>query len=143
MSRTLYAEAKPILYNANTLHVALSDETLRKLPQRTRSQLRHARIEYHSDRETARAFGDAIRLGLRYCWGLQSATVVMPTSWSGDASGRMFTADFRCLYWLPRGCRVVLEGEANAQVKAAVEARARLAETADEETWARLPFARF
>ncbi|KAJ9635181.1 hypothetical protein H2199_008667 [Coniosporium tulheliwenetii] len=141
VSRTIYAEAKRILYNDNTLHIPLRDDTLQSLPQRTRSQLRHARISYHSDRETARSFGDAIRLGLRYCWGLQSATVVMPTWWMADPSGKMFAADFHCLFWLPRGCRVVLEGEANEQVRAVVEARARLAETADEKTWARLPYA--
>ncbi|KAJ9635175.1 hypothetical protein H2201_003290 [Coniosporium apollinis] len=99
VSKAIYTEAKPVL-DKNTFFVPLdSVKGMRQLPQRTCSLIKHARIAIPTRDEVfgSGGFTLAVRHGLRYCFGLQTLTIKMR----------------RVLHWLPKGCRIVLEGEAN------------------------------
>jgi epsin len=77
-------------------------------------------------------------LGLRYCWGLRTFTirldVMLPDFDTLPAGhhGGIYANAFRILRWLPKGCKVILEGNVNESVKRVVAEEGRLLVELDE-----------
>ena len=140
VSKTVYQEARSILYNENlfTLDLETALPTLAILHQRSRRQIKHVELEIPCYNEILERFQETVRLSLRYCWGLKKFVVHMPFVLPGaDGSGTtgnttVYANGFDILRWLPKQCEVVLRGNVCAEIEAVVSRNANLARTLDE-----------
>lgn len=82
-----------------------------------------------------------MRLSLRYCWQLQTFVVKLPFQIPGQnddgtmsASGgtNVYANAFNILRWLPKTCKVSLEGTVCEDIKRVVAECARMASTLDK-----------
>lgn len=136
----VYKEARQIFYSENcfTLSIESSVATLGQLHQRSRSLIRSVSLAIPSHHDILDSFADMVRLGLRYCWGLRTFTirldVMLPDFDTLPAGhhGGIYANAFRILRWLPKGCKVILEGNVNESVKRVVAEEGRLLVELDE-----------
>lgn len=136
----IYKEARQIFYSENcfTLSIDSSVATLAQLHQRSRSLIRSVALSIPSHHDILDSFADMVRLGLRYCWGLRTFTirldVMLPDFDTLPAGhhGGIYANAFRILRWLPKGCKVILEGNINESVKRVVAEEGRLLVELDE-----------
>jgi len=77
-----------------------------------------------------------VRLGLRYCWGLKTFKIILKASLPDDGrvngATSVYANAFHILRWLPRGCKVELEGCVSETVKKVVAEEGRLMDVLDE-----------
>jgi hypothetical protein len=138
LSKTTHKEARQLLYAENTFVLTLGSGvyTLSTLHQRSRSLIKHAMLTIPSHHDILDGFADLVRLGLRYCWGLKSFRIILQASLPDDGrvSGAtsVYANAFHILRWLPRGCRVVLEGCVSEAVRRVVCEEGRLMSVLDE-----------
>lgn len=143
LNRQVYKEARPVLYSANTFALSLRSgtHTLSTLHQRSRSLIKHVVLAIPSHHDILDGFADLLRLGLRYCWGLETFKIILQARLPEDGSmvlGKSVHANaFRILRWLPRGCKVVLEGRVSEQVMQVVREEGRLHNELDEAEYAK------
>ncbi|KAF2621599.1 hypothetical protein BU25DRAFT_235306 [Macroventuria anomochaeta] len=143
LNQQIYKEARSVLYSANTFTLSLLSgiHTLSTLHQRSRSLIKHVIITIPSHHDILDGFADLVRLGLRYCWGLKTFKIILQASLPDD--GRMTHATsvyanaFHILRWLPRGCKVVLEGNVSEVVREVVREEGRLQSVLDEAGYAK------
>ncbi|KAK7182699.1 hypothetical protein PSPO01_11280 [Paraphaeosphaeria sporulosa] len=141
----VYKEARQIFYSENcfTLSIESSVATLAQLHQRSRSLIRSVTLAIPSHHDILDSFADMVRLGLRYCWGLRTFTirldVMLPDFDTLPAGhhGGIYANAFRILRWLPKGCKVILEGNVNESVKRVVAEEGRLLVELDEISYFR------
>ena len=135
-SSQIYKEARRILYSENTfiLHLDSGIHSLNTLHQRTRSLIRNVSLTVPSHHDILDAFADLIRLGLRYCWGLQNLTIVLPMNFPEHVGTHtnIYANAFHILRWLPKGCKVKVEGGVNETIRRVVEKEGRLMCMLDE-----------
>lgn len=143
LNQQIYKEARSVLYSANTFTLSLVSgiHTLSTLHQRSRSLIKHVILTIPSHHDILDGFADLVRLGLRYCWGLKTFKIILQASLPDD--GRMTHATsvyanaFHILRWLPRGCKVVLEGNVSEVVREVVREEGRLQSVLDEVGYAK------
>lgn len=143
LNQQTYKEARSVLYSANTFTLSLLSgiHTLSTLHQRSRSLIKHVVLTIPSHHDILDGFADLVRLGLRYCWGLKTFKIILQASLPDD--GRMTHATsvyanaFHILRWLPRGCKVVLEGNVSDVVRDVVREEGRLQTVLDEAGYAK------
>jgi epsin len=143
LNQHIYKEARSVLYSNNIFTLSLSSgiHTLSTLHQRSRSLIKHVILTIPSHHDILDGFADLVRLGLRYCWGLKTFKIIMQASLPDD--GRMTHATsvyanaFHILRWLPRGCKVVLEGNVSEVVRDVVREEGRLQSVLDEVGYAK------
>lgn len=143
LNQQIYKEARSVLYSNNIFTLSLSSgiHTLSTLHQRSRSLIKHVVLTIPSHHDILDGFADLVRLGLRYCWGLKTFKIIMQASLPDD--GRMTHATsvyanaFHILRWLPRGCKVVLEGNVSEVVRDVVREEGRLQSVLDEVGYAK------
>jgi epsin len=143
LNQQIYKEARSVLYSNNIFTLSLSSgvHTLSTLHQRSRSLIKHVVLTIPSHHDILDGFADLVRLGLRYCWGLKTFKIIMQASLPDD--GRMTHATsvyanaFHILRWLPRGCKVVLEGNVSDVVRDVVREEGRLQSVLDEVGYAK------
>ncbi|KAF1923131.1 uncharacterized protein M421DRAFT_76081 [Didymella exigua CBS 183.55] len=143
LNQQIYKEARSVLYSNNTFTLSLSSgiHTLSTLHQRSRSLIKHVILTIPSHHDILDGFADLVRLGLRYCWGLKTFKIILQASLPDD--GRMSHATsvyanaFHILRWLPRGCKVVLEGNVSEVVRDVVREEGRLQIELDEAGYAK------
>ncbi|KAF1845329.1 uncharacterized protein K460DRAFT_405594 [Cucurbitaria berberidis CBS 394.84] len=142
LNKLIYREARQVLYSDNvfTLSLASGIYTLSALHQRSRSLIKHVVLTIPSHHDILDGFADLVRLGLRYCWGLKSFKIILRASLPDDG-GRVSGATsvyanaFHILRWLPRGCKVVLEGCVSDSVMRVVREEGRLMSVLDETSY--------
>lgn len=140
VSKLVYREARPVLYgdNAFALELSSATATLGALHQRSRSAIKHVLLRVPTHHDILEGFADLVRLGLRYCWGLQTFTIALPGGLpeersAGAAGGASVYANaFHILRWLPKKCVVRLEGCASDEIRKVVEENGVLARELDE-----------
>ena len=143
LNKEIYKEARSVLYSANTFTLSLLSgiHTLSTLHQRSRSLIKHVILTIPSHHDILDGFADLVRLGLRYCWGLKTFKIILQASLPDD--GRMSHATsvyanaFHIMRWLPRGCKVVLEGNVSEVVRDVVREEGRLQSVLDDEGYAK------
>lgn len=143
LNQEIYKESRSVLYSANsfTLTLASGIHTLSTLHQRSRSLIKHVILTIPSHHDILDGFADLVRLGLRYCWGLKTFKLILQASLPDD--GRMTHATsvyanaFHILRWLPRSCKVVLEGNVSEGVRDVVREEGRLQSVLDEAGYAK------
>jgi hypothetical protein len=143
LNQQIYKEARSVLYSANTFTLSLLSgiHTLSTLHQRSRSLIKHVILTIPSHHDILDGFADLVRLGLRYCWGLKTFKIILQASLPDD--GRMTHATsvyanaFHILRWLPRGCKVVLEGNVSEVVRDVVREEGRLQSVLDDMGYAK------
>ncbi|KAF9700284.1 hypothetical protein EKO04_001483 [Ascochyta lentis] len=143
LNQQIYKEARSVLYSANTFTLSLVSgiHTLSTLHQRSRSLIKHVILTIPSHHDILDGFADLVRLGLRYCWGLTTFKIILQASLPDD--GRMTHATsvyanaFHILRWLPRGCKVLLEGNVSEVVRDVVREEGRLQNVLDEVGYAK------
>ncbi|KAF1950926.1 hypothetical protein CC80DRAFT_496447 [Byssothecium circinans] len=144
----IYKEARQVLYADNTFVLSLTSgiSTLASLHQRSRSLIKNVTLTIPSHHDILDGFADLVRLGLRYCWGLKRFTIVLELMFPGDdrstsiragacAASTVYANAFHILRWLPRACKVVLEGNVSEIVRKVVAEEGRLLESLDEESY--------
>ena len=140
VSSLVYREARKVFYSENdfALSIESSVAALSQLHQRSRSLIRHVTLAIPSHHDILDSFADLVRLGLRYCWGLKTFAIQLDTHLpdfdtlqAGDHGG-IYANAFRILRWLPKGCKVILEGNVNESVRRVVAEEGRLLEELDE-----------
>ncbi|KAF2642565.1 hypothetical protein P280DRAFT_467896 [Massarina eburnea CBS 473.64] len=153
-NKQIYQEARRILYADNTFILSLESgvSSLASLHQRNRSLIKNITLTIPSHHDILDGFADLVRLGLRYCWGLKTFTIVLdlmfpdgPELQAGTGTGmgtvRMAAAcspttvyanAFHILRWLPRACKVGLRGHVSEIVRRVVAEEGRLLESLDE-----------
>jgi hypothetical protein len=137
--KQIYRESRQILYAANSFTLLLSSgiHTLSTLHQRTRSLIKSIHLTIPSHHDILDGFADLIRLGLRYCWGLKSLVIVLPGNFPFEDRGltgatNIYANAFHILRWLPKGCKVKVEGDVGESVRRVVEDEGRLMMDLDE-----------
>lgn len=143
LNQQIYKEARSVLYSANTFTLSLASGTytLSSLHQRSRSLIKHVILTIPSHHDLLDGFADLVRLGLRYCWGLATFKIILQAQLPDD--GRMAHATnvhanaFHILRWLPRGCKVLLEGNVSDIVKDVVREEGRLQSVLDDKGYAK------
>lgn len=143
LNQQIYKEARSVLYSGNTFTLSLISgiHTLSTLHQRSRSLIKHVILTIPSHHDILDGFADLVRLGLRYCWGLKTFKIILQASLPDD--GRMTHATsvyanaFHILRWLPRGCKVLLEGNVSEVVRDVVREEGRLQTVLDEVGYAK------
>ncbi|KAJ4991970.1 hypothetical protein SVAN01_02565 [Stagonosporopsis vannaccii] len=143
LNQQIYKEARSVLYSANTFYLSLASGTytLSTLHQRSRSLIKHVVLTIPSHHDILDGFADLVRLGLRYCWGLSTFKIILQARLPDD--GRMTHATnvhanaFHILRWLPRGCKVLLEGNVSDIVMDVVREEGRLQSVLDEKGYAK------
>ena len=131
-------EALQLLYADNTfiLTLATGIHTLATLHQRSRSLIKHVILTIPSHHDILDGFADLVRLGLRYCWGLKTFKIILKASLPDDGrvngATSVYANAFHILRWLPRGCKVELEGCVSETVKKVVAEEGRLMDVLDE-----------
>jgi hypothetical protein len=116
LNKQVYKEARQILYGDNTFVLSLTSgiHTLSHLHQRSRSLIKSVSLTIPNHHDILDNFADVVRLGLRYCWGLKSLTIVLPMLVPEGgylhATTSIYSNAFHILRWLPKGGKVQLEG---------------------------------
>jgi hypothetical protein len=132
LCKQVYQEALPILYreNAFNLDLEFSIIPLTKLRQRTRSFIKHVLVTVTENGDILNGgFNDLFTNGLRYCFGLEILEIITKVPMPRDKG---YTANFHILRWLPKGCRVKVEGERVSEgVKKLVDEQNMLAQKLD------------
>jgi hypothetical protein len=141
----IYKEARQVLYAENTFTLLLPTgiPTLSLLHQRSRSLIKSVTVTVPSHHDILDGFADLVRLGLRYCWGLKRLTVTLEiyspddrtmTNGSTSVNGKtsVYASAFHILRFLPKGCKVLLEGNVSEAVKQVVVEEGRLLDELDE-----------
>lgn len=135
----IYKEARQVLYADNTFVLALHSgiSTLSGLHQRSRSLIKSVTLSIPSHHDILDGFADLVRLGLRYCWGLKKFTIVLDVMFPDDrmivnGTTSVYANAFHILRWLPKGCKVVLEGNVSEIVRKVVVEEGRLLDELDE-----------
>ncbi|KAF2460585.1 hypothetical protein BDY21DRAFT_168185 [Lineolata rhizophorae] len=142
-SKTVLREARPTLYSDNTFVLKLDSAlySLSSLHQRSRSLIKHVRLTVPTHHDILEGFAELVRLGLRYCWGLRTFTIVLPYMFPDDGgisgSTNVYANAFHILRWLPQTCTVRLEGHAHKDIKKVVEENTKLAVELDEQAYQR------
>lgn len=135
---SVYKEARQILYGGNRfkLEIDSGKYTLMNLHQQTRSYIRHVFLTVSSHYEILDDLTDLVRLGLRYCWGLKTFTLMLPAVIPDDPVGPgtsgCYANAFRILRWLPQNCVVQVEGNMNEQIMKVVKGECTLQNALDE-----------
>ncbi|GAB7364066.1 hypothetical protein MBLNU230_g4619t1 [Neophaeotheca triangularis] len=144
VSKQVYKEARSVLFADNKFDLELQSAlpSLARLHQRSRGQIKHIELTIVNHGDILEKFAEVIRLGLRYCWGLQRFVIHMPFSLPGDGSGShgtttVYANAFDILRWLPRQAEVVLEGNVCEEIRTVAGKCANLAKTLDEVQYAR------
>lgn len=135
----IYKEARQVLYGDNTftlrLHTGIS--TLSLLHQRSRSLIKSVQLTIPTHHDILDGFADLVRLGLRYCWGLKKFTIMLDGLILDDrvyitGATSVYSTAFHILRFLPKGCKVLIEGDVSEQVKNIIMEEGRLLEELDE-----------
>jgi hypothetical protein len=141
--KLIYKEARQVLYADNTFTLLLPTgiPTLSHLHQRSRSLIKSVALTVPSHHDILDGFADLVRLGLRYCWRLESFTILLDGVFPDDrvlvnAGTSVYATAFHILRFLPRKCKVVLKGEVTEVVRRVVEEEARLLMVLDEVRFA-------
>ncbi|KAF2812353.1 uncharacterized protein BDZ99DRAFT_265107 [Mytilinidion resinicola] len=136
-------EARPVLYGDNTIRLRLDSalNSINALTQRNRSLIKHVTLTIPTHHDILESFADLVRLGLRYCWNLQSFGVSLPYMFPEERSvastTNVYANAFHILRWLPKGCKVRLEGNVHEEIRRVVEDNCRLAGELDEKAYAK------
>lgn len=139
LNRQIYREARQVLYSDNVFTFNLSSgvHTLSTLHQRSRSLIKHVILTIPSHHDILDGFADLVRLGLRYLWGLKTFKIILQASLPDD--GRVFSGAtsvyanaFHILRWLPKNCKVILDGNVPDIVRQVVAEEGRLQSVLDE-----------
>ncbi|KAF2178393.1 hypothetical protein K469DRAFT_718486 [Zopfia rhizophila CBS 207.26] len=139
----IYKEARQVLYADNVFVLQLDSgiHTLSNLHQRSRSLIKHVSLTIPSHHDILDGFADLVRLGLRYCWGLKTLTIILPNYFPDDrfmaGTTSVYANAFHILRWLPKRCVVSLEGSVNEQIRRVVEDEGRLQNILDERSYLR------
>ncbi|KAE9994000.1 hypothetical protein EG327_002041 [Venturia inaequalis] len=138
VSKQVHSEARPVLYSENDFILQLDSAvyTLTKLRQQSRSLIKHVSLTVPSHHHVLEGFADLVRLGLRYCWGLQTFTIALPTflprdTQAGTNGTNVYANAFHILRWLPQNTEVVLDGGATTDIRLVVEENRRMARDLD------------
>lgn len=138
VSKQVHSEARPVLYSENNFVLQLDSAvyTLTKLRQQSRSLIKRVSLTVPSHHHVLEGFADLVRLGLRYCWGLQTFTIALPTFLPKDREAgtngtNVYANAFHILRWLPQNTKVVLDGGATADIRQVVEENRRMAKDLD------------
>lgn len=138
VSKQVHSEARPVLYSENNFILQLDSAVyaLTRLRQQSRSLIKHVSLTVPSHHHVLEGFADLVRLGLRYCWGLQSFTIALPTflprdPQAGTNGTNVYANAFHILRWLPQNTNVVLDGGATADIRLVVEENRRMARDLD------------
>jgi hypothetical protein len=147
ISKQVHSEARPVLYSENTFVLQLDSAvyTLTKLRQQSRSLIKHVSLTVPSHHHVLEGFADLVRLGLRYCWGLQTFTISLPTFLPrdrevGSNGTNVYANAFHILRWLPQSTKVVLDGGATHDIRQVVEENRRMANDLDNVSFSFLGF---
>lgn len=144
LNRQIYREARSVLYSENIINLELDTSifSVNSLRQPTRSLLKHIHVSIASYHDILDGFSDLVRLGLRYCWGLQVLTISLPGGWPNlpsenlpngkKCTGNVYANAFHILRWLPKTTKIILEGDPSSEIKKVVEQCGRAAEELDE-----------
>jgi epsin len=138
LNKQIYREARQVLYSDNVFTLGLSSgiHTLSTLHQRSRSLIKHVVLTIPSHHDILDGFADLVRLGLRYCWGLKTFKIILQASLPDDGrvtgATSVYANAFHILRWLPRGCKVGLDGNVSDTVKKVVTEEGRLQMVLDE-----------
>ncbi|TID15145.1 hypothetical protein E2P81_ATG08216 [Venturia nashicola] len=145
VSKQIHSEARPVLYSENNFVLQLDSAvyTLTKLRQQCRSLIKHVSLTVPSHHHVLEGFADLVRLGLRYCWGLQTFTIALPTflprdtqaGTNGTNGTNVYANAFHILRWLPQNTKVVLDGGATADIRLVVEENRRMARDLDTTSY--------
>ncbi|KAF2754900.1 hypothetical protein EJ05DRAFT_503843 [Pseudovirgaria hyperparasitica] len=144
ISKQVHHEARPVLYGDNEFVVGLDSalHTLSRLHQRSRSLIKVLIISINSHHDILEGFADLIRMGMRYCWGLEILRLKLTTAFpemdhtvalSGPSC--VYANAFHILRWLPKPCKVRLEGRVPEVIERIVRENERSAETLDEHAY--------
>ncbi|KAF1969576.1 hypothetical protein BU23DRAFT_571491 [Bimuria novae-zelandiae CBS 107.79] len=136
----VYKEARKVLYSENDFALSTTSgvATLAQLHQRSRSLIKSVSLAIPTHHDILDNFADLVRLGLRYCWGLKTFTIRLDVMLPDFEAGNTIYANaFRILRWLPKGCKVILEGNVNDSVKRVVGEEGRLLVELDEISYLR------
>ncbi|KAF1940578.1 ENTH-domain-containing protein [Clathrospora elynae] len=148
LNKLIYKEARQVLYSDNVFTLSLTSgiHTLSTLHQRSRSLIKHVVLTIPSHHDILDGFADLVRLGLRYCWGLKTFRIILQASLPDDGrvtgATSVYANAFHILRWLPRGCKVALEGNVSETVKKVVTEEGRLQSVLDELSKETAPDAR-
>jgi epsin len=139
LNRQIYKEARQVLYGDNVFTLSLSSGiyTLSTLHQRSRSLIKHVVLSIPSHYDILDGFADLVRLGLRYCWGLETFKIILPADLADEQrlpspTTSVYANAFHILRWLPRGCSVELEGNVSEPMRRVVAEEGRLQNALDE-----------
>ncbi|KAF1997399.1 hypothetical protein P154DRAFT_524901 [Amniculicola lignicola CBS 123094] len=152
--KQIHREAREFLYAEN--HFVLQMESalysLQSLAQRDRGYIKNVTITIRSQFDIIDTFADIVRLGLRYCWKLQTVTILFkgertfvpphPVVNAGANTRRTITKSphanaFHTLRWLPQHCNVVLEGSVDEDILGVAEHEEKMRETLDKVAYLR------
>jgi hypothetical protein len=134
-------EARPVLYGDNTIRLRLDSalHSINALTQRNRSLIKHVCLTIPTHHDILESFADLVRLGLRYCWNLQSFSIALPYLFPEErgvaSTTNVYANAFHILRWLPKGCVVRLEGNVHEEIRKVVEDNGRLARNLDEREY--------
>jgi hypothetical protein len=139
LNHQTYKEARQVLYGDNVFTLSLSSGiyTLSSLHQRSRSLIKHVVLSIPSHYDILDGFADLVRLGLRYCWGLETFKIILPADLADEGrlpspTTSVYANAFHILRWLPRGCSVELEGNVSEPMRRVVAEEGRLQTALDE-----------
>ncbi|KAF1829534.1 hypothetical protein BDW02DRAFT_602470 [Decorospora gaudefroyi] len=140
LNKLTYKEARQVLYSDNVFTLSLSSgvHTLSSLHQRSRSLIKHVVLNIPSHHDILEGFSELVRLGLRYCWGLKTFHIILQTGLPDDgrtSATSVYANAFHILRWLPRGCKVGLEGRVSDSVRQVVDEEGRLQSVLDEASY--------
>ena len=142
LNRQTYKEARQVLYGDNVFTLSLSSGifTLSTLHQRSRSLIKHIVLSIPSHYDILDGFADLVRLGLRYCWGLETFKIILPADLADEQrlpspTTSVYANAFHILRWLPRGCSVELEGNVSEPMRRVVAEEGRLQTALDEVSY--------
>lgn len=141
LNKLVYREARQVLYSDNVFILSLNSGvyTLSTLHQRSRSLIKHIVLSIPSHHDILDGFSLLVRVGLRYCWGLKTLKIILETSLPDDGrqtgSTNVYANAFQILRWLPRGCKVGLEGDVSDTVRRVVDEEGRLQAVLDEASY--------
>ncbi|KAF2020701.1 hypothetical protein BU24DRAFT_416395 [Aaosphaeria arxii CBS 175.79] len=137
----VYKEARQVLYSDNefVLNLDTGIHSLESLRQRNRSLIKSVALTIPSHHDILDGFADVVRLGLRYCWGLKSLTITLPRSFPDDrhlaGTTNVYANAFHILRWLPKGCRVKMDGIVSESIMRVVADEGRLMDVLDDKEY--------
>jgi hypothetical protein len=137
--QTIHHEARPVLYSENTFELELSTaiQTLMSLSQPSRSLIKHINLSVPTHHDIIEGFTDLVRLGLRYCWGLERLNLTLPpfaptTRQSTVGTTNVYANSFQILRWLPQKTVVILDGGRTEDIDKVIEENQRMSSTLDK-----------